>query len=1157
MAQAGLVCHCFALLNVFSLADNDSGVPLRVLLPLRAAAAAEMSATTPPDGAGGLDPDSATSHAESDAAGAARGAPRRRAESPAHGSGDSGADPAADAANGLGAPVEVGVHAAAEAAPVPAPAPVAPTVGTEEEVLSHLQSLVDHVLSRLQARFPTGPSLPTPPLTARAQPGAPASAATDPAAPALREAVAAALIAARWDVEAVIADASQDLGAWRAKNGLADRPDELSCTLCDEEMLVTQLSCGHALCAGCAARTAGMQAKTRPCLAAACEVAHGRVLCPAGNCAGFMPRAAVDAFRTEEQRDAMAGPLRLAPLARGPYVRCFACPLLLHRRGADDAAAAGLRCHCGARTCASRGGAEECCGRAHAPLSCAAARDLELIIGGWHPVLQAARGPAAEARVPELVVLPRLDDIALSDSDDEEMHAAPPAEAGGVVMPGLLSDDDAGTDEEEEEMRAAAPNDHQMHLNDLGDQDMPGLVGVGGPPEMQAAARRVVLGEGGGMPILLDSDSDSDWDDEDGAPARRNPRILHIHNYLGGVGRRYDHHQRGRTDAAVAAHVAALSVPRLTAAAAAVLQGRGPAEGDAHLAAVAADATAVLASADAACAPLRDGPALRLRRLLRDAKQAAEWAQERVLRALNEAEIAARAAGRAIAAPGAAEVAARAAAEAAADATAAAASARASADAAAEAAARLATPDARDAEGAAEAAAVAAIADTADEMVNVARGHAAAANDARRAALDAAAAGAPAAAGADAATLTDVYMQSHTRPCPGCGAATQKGRGECNSMDPCHKCGRTWCWSCLGPAHEHSYGPCSKAGNRAAIEAAIAAARPEAAAHAAAHAEAMAAADAVANATGRRGRRPIPRPVAIADTERVPEAEAELATLALATTALRLHAAAGDAAGTATQLRMVRVLLAEIARAAGAAEAWQREHQVRQERIEALRMRAQREQAERAAPRARPVPAAAPDPDADIAMPLRAAAERAATALAAAYDAAPGAPPPAGVRDFAGAAIAWARMHIARENEAAALAAATTLPAAVARSPEVAAAWRAGLLATAAAEAALSRASIARIFDTLRLPTTGEEIPPQAPQHAPEHLVVRDEAAHLRAVMRALDAGFSVEAVRAAIAEDAQREGELGFVNVAQAVADIGEKAARLRALADGLAAPW
>jgi hypothetical protein len=924
---------------------------------------------------------------------------------------------------------------------------------------------------------------------------------------------------------------------------------------------VTQLSCGHALCGGCAARTSGLQADVRPCLAAACEVAHGRVLCPAGGCSGFLPRAAVDAFRTDEQRDAMAGPLRLAPFARGPYVRCFACPLLLHRRGADDAAAAGLRCHCGARTCASRGGAEECCGRAHAPLSCAAARELELVIDAWRPVLQAVRGPPMEERVPEVldqaVVPPRiLDHIVILDSDDdddEEMHAAPPDEAGDVALPGLLeSDSDAGTDDEDEEMHAEPPialaADHQMHLNDQdGDADLPGFAAVGAPPAIEVAAWRVVHGEGGvGMPIIIDGGGE----EEDAVHVL--PRgIWQLHNRMGDIGR--IPHQRGRTAAAVAAHVAALSIPRLTAVAAAVLQGCGPAEGDAHLAAVPTDADAVLASADAACAPLRNGPALRLRRLLVNAKDAAMRAQERVRRALDEAETAAQAAGRAIVAPAAAEVAARTAAEAAADATAAAASARASAEAAAEAAARLAKPDAPDAEAAAAAAAIAAIADTSDEMVNVARGHAAAANDAHRAARDAAA-GAPAAAGTDAATLSDAYLQSHTRPCPGCGVATEKGRGECNAMDPCHKCKRTWCWSCLGPVHEHSYGPCSKAGNRVAIEAAIAAARPEAAAHAAAHAEAMAAADAVANAVGRHGRRPIPRPVVIAVADVVPDAEAELATLALAAAALRLYAAVGDAAGTATQLRMVRALLAEFTRASVAAAAWQ---QRQQRRIDALnRVRAQREQAERGGgpgvPLARPPPAAPPDPDRDIAAPLRAAAERAATALAAAYDAAPGAPLPPGVRDFAGAAIAWARMHIARENEAAALAAATTMPAAVWRVPEAAAASRAASLALAAAEAALSRAAVARIFEALRLPTAGEEAPPQPPPDARRQAEVREMAARAQVIMRGVVNTFVIEAARQPpAAEEARRE------RAADGVDTFVEMAARLRDFADGLAAPW
>lgn len=154
--QAGLVCHCLALLIVFLL-PYPTGVLLRVTLPpLRAAAVVEMSAPPSPDGAGGQDLGTGTaSHAESDAAGAARGAPRMRVRSESPARGAAAADAAAHAAAGLGAPVEMAVHAA----PAPA-APLAPTVGTEEQVLGYFAGLEEHVLRALQARSRLDPPLP-------------------------------------------------------------------------------------------------------------------------------------------------------------------------------------------------------------------------------------------------------------------------------------------------------------------------------------------------------------------------------------------------------------------------------------------------------------------------------------------------------------------------------------------------------------------------------------------------------------------------------------------------------------------------------------------------------------------------------------------------------------------------------------------------------------------------------------------------------------------------------------------------------------------------------------------------------------------------------------------------------------------------------------
>jgi hypothetical protein len=197
----------------------------------------------------------------------------------------------------------------------------------------------------------------------------------------------------------------------------------------------------------------------------------------------------------------------------------------------------------------------------------------------------------------------------------------------------------------------------------------------------------------------------------------------------------------------------------LTAVAAEVLRG-GAADdqGDAYLAAVATDVPAVLEAADAACDPLLRGPELRLRRFIKhDAPRAATSALQCAHAAVNAAEAAADVARRA--APmhvEATEKAARAAGAAGEDAATAAASARASATAAAEAAARLGAADA----DAAAAAAVAAVAAEAEELLNVVRGHVAAANDhlrdAKAAAL--APAGAPAGRRTTAPPLSLNYL---------------------------------------------------------------------------------------------------------------------------------------------------------------------------------------------------------------------------------------------------------------------------------------------------------------------------------------------------------------------------------------------------------------
>jgi hypothetical protein len=126
------------------------------------------------------------------------------------------------------------------------------------------------------------------------------------------------------------------------------------------------------------------------------------------------------------------------------------------------------------------------------------------------------------------------------------------------------------------------------------------------------------------------------------------------------------------------------------------------------------------------------------------------------------------------------------------------------------------------------------------------------------------------------------------------------------------------------------------------------------------------------------------------------------------------------------------------------------------------------------------------------------------------------------------------------------------MPAAVWRVPEAAAASRAASLALAAAEAALSRAAVARIFEALRLPTAGEEAPPQPPPDARRQAEVREMAARAQVIMRGVVNTFVIEAARQPpAAEEARRE------RAADGVDTFVEMAARLRDFADGLAAPW
>ena len=866
--------------------------------------------------------------------------------------------------------------------------------------------------------------------------------------------------------------------------------------MCGDEAAApaARLSCGHALCAGVCSCDTASQCELQPCLALDCLVPRTLLRCPAADCVGFMPRETADGYMSDELRAAMAGPLRLAPLARGPYLRCFSCPLLLHRRrGAADAEAAGLRCRCGARTCVLRGGVEECVGRAHWPLSCVEARRFERIYAAWRPILDAARVEGEAARAQAQAALQAL----------EPPRPARPAAAELAVAVDLGADDE----------------------NALG-----GEVYV---------------------------------------PRRNLPRLC------------------------------------LTAVATAVLRGGGLVDSvAAFLAAVPTELPAVLAAAEAACLPMMDGPEPRLRRfVLSDAPRAATAALQYAHAAVNAAETAVEVARGALQRlqVAVAENAAREAAAAVVDAEGAAYSACASANAASAAATRL---GAADAEAAAGAAAVAAIAAEAAELLNVVRGHRGAVNDLLRDTRAAAVVPPAGAAGQEA--LTEDYLTHHTRPCPNCGVRIQKGEGECNSMAPCHNCLRAFCWSCLGPPHEHSCGPCSRSGDRAAVEAAIAAARPDANAQAVAAAMAMADAGAAAM---RGRRRPPPRAARLGDAERGAADEAELVTLSLAATALRFAAAAGDAAGVALQLRVVRALLAELARAADAAERadprraarprldaeLERDHErrdfLRQQREDEARMRAAAQQQQRNALRHRDAVAraaaqqeqqerqralereqaerraaldalhAALDADA----PVRAAAERAATALAESYDKAPGAACPRAVRDFPAAADAWMRMHAARGREAAAKAAAAAPPLPVQRVADADAAWRSGALALAAAEAAVAAALLMRLFDALRLPTAHGNAPLALPQEGttPEHAPVRAAAEALELQLRAVGAACGLQGMEwPPTPEQAQQAGDdlpqiVEDLRLPAAIASLGAGAAALLALADGLAAPW
>jgi len=210
----------------------------------------------------------------------------------------------------------------------------------------------------------------------------------------------------------------------------------------------------------------------------------------------------------------------------------------------------------------------------------------------------------------------------------------------------------------------------------------------------------------------------------------------------------------------------------------------------------------------------------------------------------------------------------------------------------------------------------------------------AAAAAAAAAAVDAAAAAATAAERAramlaDAGATVDheaaaaQWKLAHTRPCPtpGCGVDIEKTEGSCNAMEPCRGCQRAFCWSCLGPVHEHSYGPCSRARDRAAVQAALQAAGRSAAA-AAAQAAAMAAADARPRAAAGRDVAEARRLERRAESELQPgDAERVLAPLQLA---LQLARASGSAEAWATVHSLLRAIHADVASGVAAFRARQR-----------------------------------------------------------------------------------------------------------------------------------------------------------------------------------------------------------------------------------------
>ena len=242
------------------------------------------------------------------------------------------------------------------------------------------------------------------------------------------------------------------------------------------------------------------------------------------------------------------------------------------------------------------------------------------------------------------------------------------------------------------------------------------------------------------------------------------------------------------------------------------------------------DATAALALADAVLAPVAELSALRHRRIVDAAVAEAMEAATRAAMAMSAASAAAAATPIARAAE-----------------------ALAAANDAADAAAEAEAAGARAARYAHDASTVANVLPAATSAVATAITARNAAAASAAAAAAAAAAAPPevqavslanAHAAAEAATHAMFLRESRPCPTPGCGRALIKEEGDCNSLSPCPLCGVASCWSCLQPAHEHSYGPCSRSGPREAVRAAIRAAQPQLTPEQVAeHEAAMAAAD--------------------------------------------------------------------------------------------------------------------------------------------------------------------------------------------------------------------------------------------------------------------------------------------------------------------------